>query len=57
MSNTDSPVKIDFGASVKVGIDIKTKVPSESSGRLLDALTDLIRPFSVRRGLQAGRIV
>ena len=37
-------------------IDIKAEIPKESSGRLLDALTDIIRPFSEKRGLKADRI-
>lgn len=56
MSKTDSQVNLEFGASAKVAVDIKTEIPSESSGRLLDAITDLIRPFSERRGLQADRL-
>jgi hypothetical protein len=37
-------------------VDIKTEIPKESSGRLLDALTDIIRPFSEKKGLKADRI-
>lgn len=56
MASPDKPVTIDIGASAKVSLDIKTEIPKESSGRLLDALTELIRPFSERRGLIADRL-
>lgn len=36
-----------------VRLSVKTTIPSKSSGRLLDALTDIIRPFTERRGLKA----
>jgi len=36
-----------------VKLALKTTIPSKSSGRLLDALTDIIRPFTERRGLKA----
>ncbi|MGE0280240.1 MAG: hypothetical protein AB7P20_06460 [Rhizobiaceae bacterium] len=45
-------VSIDIGAKAEV----KTEIPSESSGRFLDAITDIIRPFSERRGLRADLI-
>jgi hypothetical protein len=56
MSETKSSVKVDVGASAKLNVELKTEVPKESSGRLLDSLTDLIRPFSEKRGLKAGRL-
>jgi hypothetical protein len=37
-------------------VSVKTTVPAKSSGRLLDALTDIIRPFTERRGLRADQI-
>ena len=40
--------------SPKSGISIV--VPQRSTGRLVDALTDLIRPFSEARGLKADQI-
>jgi len=49
-----SPVTVDIGASAK--LEVKTEIPPESSGRLLDALTDIIRPFSESRGLRADQI-
>jgi hypothetical protein len=56
-NNDDSfkkSVSIDVGVSAKA--NVSTEIPSESSGRLLDALTDIIRPFSERRGLIADQI-
>jgi hypothetical protein len=35
---------------------VTAKLPAKSSGRLLDALTDIIRPFTERRGLRADMI-
>lgn len=49
-----SSVNVDLGASMKA--EVKTEIPTESSGRLLDALTDIIRPFSESRGLRADQI-
>jgi hypothetical protein len=37
-------------------VDIKAELPKESTGRLVDALTDIIRPFSETRGLRADQI-
>ena len=39
-----------------VNISVRTSIPAESSGRLLDALTDLIRPLTERMGLKADLI-
>ena len=51
-----SMVKIDFGAKAEAKLEVKTEIPSESSGRLIDALVDIIRPFSEKRGLRADLI-
>jgi hypothetical protein len=37
-------------------MNIKAEVPSKSVGRLLDAVTDAIRPFTERQGLRADQI-
>lgn len=52
------PVNVDIGASAKAEFkaEIKTEIPSESSGRFVDAITDIIRPFSELRGLKADLI-
>ena len=44
-----------FGV-IALMVNIKTEIPKESSGRLIDALTGIIRPFSERRGLKADQI-
>jgi len=52
----------DGGSSLPVNIDVsanaefKAEIPATSMGRTLDALTDLIRPFTESRGLKADRI-
>lgn len=33
-----------------VSARVKASVPAKSTGRFLDALTDIIRPFTERRG-------
>jgi hypothetical protein len=48
------PVQIDVGA--KANLELKAEVPASSLGRLFDAFTDLIRPFSEGRGLKADNI-
>ncbi|MCP4140814.1 MAG: hypothetical protein GY755_11080, partial [Chloroflexi bacterium] len=44
INNDQSSVKIDFGAKAEARLEVKTEIPSESSGRLIDALVDIIRP-------------
>ena len=39
-----------------VSVHFKASLPAKSTGRLLDALTDIIRPFTERRGLRADQI-
>jgi hypothetical protein len=54
----DAKVTLDFGLGAKASLEAKvsTEIPAQSSGRFLDALTDIIRPFSERRGLKADQI-
>ena len=47
---------VDIGLGAKASLEVSTEIPAQSSGRLLDALTDIIRPFSERRGLKADQI-
>lgn len=59
MSEPKEPkVTVDFGLSAKASLEAKvsTEIPAQSTGKLLDALTDVIRPFSERRGLKADQI-
>lgn len=53
-----NPVNIELAASAKAEFkaEIKGEIPSYSMGRLVDALTDAIRPFTEARGLKADRI-
>lgn len=48
--------KIDIAISAKASLEVKTEIPAQSTGRLVDALTDIIRPFSEKRGLKADLI-
>lgn len=54
MSEQKLPVSIELGA--KASLEIKAEVPKASAGRLVDALTDIIRPFTESRGLKADQI-
>lgn len=58
MSDKDKslPVNVDIGAKAEAKLAVETRVPEESSGRLVDALTDLIRPWSEARGLKADQL-
>jgi hypothetical protein len=49
-----SPVSIDVG--LKASLEVKAEIPKEDTGRLVAALTDIIRPFTERRGLRADQI-
>jgi hypothetical protein len=51
-----SPITIDVGARAEAKLEIKAQVPARSAGRLVDALTDIIRPFTEARGLKADQI-
>lgn len=49
-------VDIGLGAKASLQAKVSTEIPAQSSGRLVDALTDIIRPFSERRGLKGDQI-
>ncbi len=53
---TELPVKIDVAAKAEVKLDVSAEIPTDSMGRLTDAITDIIRPFSEARGLKADLI-
>lgn len=58
MSGSNDPkAVVDIGLSARASLEAKvsTEIPAQSSGRLVDALTDIIRPFSERRGLKADQ--
>jgi hypothetical protein len=50
------PVIIDVGASAKLNIDVKTEIPPEATGRLLDTITQLLSPWAEARALRADKI-
>jgi hypothetical protein len=60
MSGKDngSKVDLDLGLSARATLEAKvsTEIPAQSTGRLVDAITDLFRPFTERRGLKADVI-
>ena len=49
-----SPIKVDLGA--KLALEVKAEVPTASVGQFVDALTDIIRPWTEKRGLKADLI-
>lgn len=49
-------VDVSVGLGAKVNFEVKTEIPKEVTGRLVDTLTDIIRPFSESRGLRADQI-
>ncbi|MGY4233043.1 hypothetical protein ACVIIW_001990 [Bradyrhizobium sp. USDA 4449] len=49
-----SPITVELGATAKV--EVKAEIPKESLGRTLDALVDIIRPFTEARGLRADQL-
>lgn len=51
-----SPVNIDVGARAEAKLEVKAEVPQRSTGRLVDAITDMLSPFSERRGLRGDQI-
>jgi len=54
MANDKPSVNVDVELSAKA--ELKAEVPASSMGRLVDALTDAIRPFTEARGLKADVI-
>lgn len=60
MSGEENGNKVDLhvGLSARASLETKisTEIPSQSSGRLVDAITDWFRPFTERRGLRADLI-
>jgi hypothetical protein len=57
MTEENKPkVSIEVGAKAEFRAEVKGEIPSSSMGRLVDALTDVIRPFTERQGLKADQI-
>ncbi|WP_406873040.1 hypothetical protein WHT83_04100 [Aminobacter sp. P9b] len=57
-TSAKSTVNLDLTASTKAEFkaEIRAEVPTTSMGRLVDSLTDIIRPFSESRGLRADHL-
>lgn len=51
-----SPVNLDLAARAEARLDIKAEIPASSVGRLVEAFTDIFRPFTEARGLKADQI-
>ncbi len=53
-----TPINIDLGIGAKAELraEFKGEIPQSSMGRLVDAFTDAIRPFTESRGLKADQI-
>jgi hypothetical protein len=51
-----SPLKAELAARAEAKLEIQATVPEKSVGRLVDAITDIFRPFSESRGLKADQI-
>jgi hypothetical protein len=58
VADKNSPVGLDIGLSARAEFraEVKAEVPPASVGRLVDALTDVIRPFTESRGLRADQL-
>lgn len=49
-------MNVSVEASAKAELSLQAEIPKKSMGRLVDALTDMLRPFSEDRGLRADQI-
>jgi len=49
-------VKLGLSAEAKFEARVTAEIPTQSTGRLIDAITDIFRPFSEQRGLRADQI-
>jgi hypothetical protein len=54
--NKSSPVHIDIAARAEARLELRATVPEISTGRFVDAITDLFRPISELQGLKADLI-
>jgi hypothetical protein len=52
----EPPIMVKLGASAEAQLNVSAQIPEASTGRLVDALTDMIRPFTEARGLKADKI-
>ena len=49
---SDFPVKLEASATAKANFEVKGEIPSSALGRLVNAFTDAISPFTERQGLK-----
>lgn len=56
MSDTKSPVSVELGAKAEFKAEIRAEVPTESVGRLVDAITNAFSPFVERQLLRASEL-
>jgi hypothetical protein len=56
MTEDEDKSKLSVDIAAKASLEVKAEIPKESVGRTLDALVDIIRPFTERRGLKADQI-
>ena len=56
MEEREGKPAISVEVGLKAGLEVKAEIPEKSVGRLVDSLTDIIRPFTETRGLRADQI-
>jgi hypothetical protein len=56
MSDDDGHSKVSVDIAAKAILKVQAEIPPESTGRALDALVDIIRPFTEARGLKADQL-
>lgn len=56
MSKKKPPVDVTVEVAASAKLEVRATVPEQSMGRLVDALTDAIRPFTESQGLKADQI-
>jgi Abortive infection alpha len=56
MAQDDESSGLSVDIAAKASLELKAEIPKESMGRALDALVDIIRPFTEARGLRADQI-
>ena len=52
----EMPIKIDVGASAKFSLDVKAEIPSEATGRFVDAIVQILSPWAEARAFKADMI-
>ena len=51
-----NPIELRLSAKATARFEVKTEIPATSSGRFVDSIVDMFRPFSESRGLLADNI-